>query len=80
MFKIFATFIAKTYKLICSKQIYASIFLDGKMSETVQNFTYLRSKITSDGYSNIDIINRIVQTKAVFYKKKTLFTTNVVSP
>jgi len=44
------------------------------MLETVQNSTYLRSKITSDGNSNTDIVSRIAQDKAAFYKKN-LFTT-----
>jgi len=70
----------KTKVLICSKQqIYANIFLNGKMLETVQNFIYLGSKITSDGNSNTDIISRIAQAKAAFYKKRNLFTINTVS-
>jgi len=69
-----------TKVLICNKQqIYANILLKGQMLETVQNFIYLLSKITSDGNRNTGIISRIAQAKEVSYKKKNFFTTNTVS-
>lgn len=70
----------KTKILICSKQqIYANITLDGIMLETVQSFSYLGSKISSDGKSRTDIVCRIAQAKQAYYKKRNLFTSNRIS-
>jgi len=70
----------KTKILICSKQqIYANITLDGIPLEAVQSFTYLGSKITSDGKSHTDIVCGIAQAKQSYYKRRNLFTSNRIS-
>jgi hypothetical protein len=50
--------------------------LDRILLETVLSFTYLESKITSDGKSHTDIVCRIAQTNQAYYKKRILFTSN----
>lgn len=40
------------------------------MSKTAHNFTYLESKITSDGKSHTGTLSRIGQTGQAFYQKK----------
>lgn len=49
------------------------------MLETVQNFTYLDSKIKSDRRSYKDTLCRIVQVKHVNYRNRNLYTLNTVS-
>jgi len=52
----------KTKILICSKQeLISNIIIENENLETVQCFTYLRSKITHDGKSEMDIKCRIAQ-------------------
>lgn len=71
---------SKTKILICSKQeLLSNITIENEKLETVQCFTYLGSKITHDGRSEIDIKSRIAQAKQAFYKKKHLLTANTVS-
>jgi len=48
------------------------------MLETVQNFTYLGSKITSDRKSHTQYC-RITQAKQAYFRKMNLFTLNTVS-
>jgi len=38
--------------------------------ESVNNFAYLRRKITSDGKITTDIISKIAQNKQTIFKKK----------
>lgn len=71
---------SKTKILICSKQeLLSNITIENEKLETVQCFTYLGSKITHDGRSEMDINSRIAQAKQAFYKKKHLLTANTVS-
>lgn len=42
------------------QQVYPNIILDGIRLETVQNFTYLYSKITNDGEIHTDTVCRII--------------------
>lgn len=71
---------SKTKILICSKQeSLSNITIENEKLETVQCYTYLGSKITHDGRSEMDIKSRIAQAKQAFYKKKHLLTANTVS-
>jgi hypothetical protein len=45
----------------------------------VNDFTYLKSKITSDGKNTTVIICRIAQDEQTFFKKNKLFTTKTLS-
>lgn len=50
----------KTKILICSKQaLISDLTIENEKLETVQCFTYLGSKITYDGKSEMDIKSRI---------------------
>lgn len=70
----------KTQILVCSKQqVNTNIIMDNIELETLKSFTYLRSKITYNRKSTMDINCRITQVKQVFNKKKKLFTTITIN-
>ena len=64
----------KTKILVCSKREEAktNIKLGKHKLEEVKEFSYLGSRITSDGRSKKEIVSRIAQAKRVFYKKNFL--------
>lgn len=65
----------KTKVLVCSREpIFTNITIEGEKIEQVNTFTYLGSRITSDGKNYTDITCRIGQAKAAFYKKRKLLT------
>jgi len=60
----------KTKILICNEeQICSDISLVGILLKTVQSFTCLGSKITSDGIRHTDKVCVLVQVKQAYYKK-----------
>jgi len=58
----------KTKVMVCSKTnpIQLNIKINNARIEQVHHFNYLGSKITEDGRSKADILNRIVQAKKAF--------------
>lgn len=70
----------KTDLQICKKQALNSyITIEIKKLETVQQFTYLRSKITHNENSKTTIKSKIAQTKQAFYKKRNMFKAKNIS-
>ena len=66
----------KAKTLVCSKREEAktNIKLGKHKLEEVKEFSYLGSRITSDGRNKKEIVSRIAQAKRAFYKKKNLLT------
>ena len=63
----------KTKILVGSRQqVDTNIIMDGIKLENVNSYTYLGSRVTSDGKSASDIRCRIGQAKQVFFKKNKL--------
>lgn len=62
-----------------SRYMQTYIVLNGVILETFHDFNFLASKITSDGKSHLDTMNRKAQTKYVFSLKRRLFIMNTVS-
>ena len=54
-----------------------TIAIDQKQLENVKCFKYLGSMLTEDGRCTCEIKSRIVMAKAVFNKKKNLFTSKL---
>jgi hypothetical protein len=54
-----------------------TITIDQKQLENVECFKYLVSILTNDGRCTCEIKSRIAMAKAVFNKKKTLFTSTM---
>uniref|UniRef100_A0A0A9ZCW4 Uncharacterized transposon-derived protein F52C9.6 n=1 Tax=Lygus hesperus TaxID=30085 RepID=A0A0A9ZCW4_LYGHE len=67
----------KTKILVASRKgTQADCMLGGEKIENVDAFTFLGSKITSDGKSYTEIWSRINQAKTAFNKKHALLTSN----
>lgn len=58
----------KTKVMVCSKTnpVRLNINIEDEQIKQVQQFTYLRSNVTEDGRSKINIICRIAQAKRAF--------------
>ena len=73
--------VKKTKTMVISKKegIQATIQVDGKQLEQVQQFKYLGQTITNEGKSNKEIQIRIAQAKSMFMKLNDIFMSRDIS-
>jgi hypothetical protein len=68
----------KTKVMRISRQPFpVKIFIDQKQPENVESFNYSGSMLTNDGIFTCEIKSRIAMAKAVFSKKRALFTSTL---
>jgi hypothetical protein len=72
---------SKTKVMVCGKNVKETLKMRLRNEELqeVDEFCYLGSKITKDGWSTKEIKSRIAQAKRAFYQKKKLLTSNKIS-
>ncbi|VVC45686.1 Reverse transcriptase domain [Cinara cedri] len=61
------------------QQVDTNIIMDGIKLENINSYTYLGSRVMSNGKSATDFRCRIAQAKQAFFKKKKLLTRNVIN-